>query len=166
MSRTALTALFAFLAVASQIRPVLALDDAPFAVAAVSANLVEIQIGQLAQQRAQSPQVKSFGEMLVRDHTSSHQKATALAAKLEQYAPTTLAGDQARIVATLSSLSGADFDRRFIDEAINAHNAAIQLFSPSTTSGNGDVKAFATESLPSLQAHLAAAQVLKSQLGR
>jgi putative membrane protein len=163
MKRLAMTTLVAMLLATGGL-PALALDDPAFAVAAVSANLLEIQIGQLAQQRGQNAQVKALGDTLVNDHTASHQKATALAAKLEQYAPTVLPGDQARVVATLSSLSGADFDRRFVDEVINAHNAAIQLYSPSTTSGNAEVKAFATESMRMFQTHLAAAQALKGQL--
>src|SRR5215212_9516417 len=127
--------------------PAFALDDPSFVVAAVSANLLEIQIGQQAQQKAQNAMVKALGEALVRDHIPAHQKAAALAAKLDQYAPTVLPGDQARVVTTLAGLSGAAFDTRFVDEVIAAHSMAIQLFTPSTTSGNADVKAYATETL-------------------
>jgi putative membrane protein len=154
----------AFLALAEAL-PAWALDDASFAVAAVSANLQEIQMGQQAQQKAQNPQVKAFGDTLVKDHIAAHQKAAALAAKLEQYAPTVLPGDQARAVSQLSPLSGAAFDRRFLDEVIAGHNAAIQLFTPSATSANPDVKAYATETLATLRAHLASAQALRMQVG-
>ncbi len=144
--------------------PALALDDPSFAVAAVSANLQEIQMGQAAVQRAQNAQVKALGDTLVKDHGPAHQKAVALAAKLEQYAPTVLPGEQARVVTTLQSLSGAAFDQRFVDEVIAAHNAAIQLFTPSASSSNAEVKAYATETLTALRAHLATAQALKTTL--
>jgi putative membrane protein len=144
--------------------PALALDDPSFAVAAVSANLQEIQMGQAAQQRGQNPQVKALGDTLVKDHIPAHQKAAAIAAKLEQYAPTTLPSEQARVVTTLQSLSGAEFDRRFVDEVIAAHTAAITLFTPSAASADVDVKAYATETLAVLRAHLATAQALKTQL--
>jgi putative membrane protein len=158
-------AMLAALAVAAGILPARALDDAPFAVAAVSANLYEIQLGQQAQQKAQNPAVKAFGETLVKDHVASHQKAAVLAARLDQYAPTTLPFDQTRTMATLSSLTGAAFDRRFLDEVIAAHNAAIPVFTASTASADAEVKAYATEALAALRAHLATAQMLRMQVG-
>jgi putative membrane protein len=154
-----------FLAAVGSALPARALDDAPFAVAAVSANLYEIQLGQQAQQRGQNAAVKAFGDTLVKDHLASHQKAAALAAKLEQYAPTTLAFDQARTLGQLATLTGAAFDRRLLDEVISAHNAAIPVFMASTTSANAEVKAYASEALASLRAHLVTAQTLRMQVG-
>ncbi|WP_309888797.1 DUF4142 domain-containing protein [Archangium sp.] len=42
-------------------------------------NLKEIKLGQLAQQNGMSPDVKSFGEMMVKDHTAADQKLMAMA---------------------------------------------------------------------------------------
>jgi putative membrane protein len=157
-------AAIALAALAWTASPAMALDDPSFAVAAVSANLQEIQMGQAAQQKAQNAQVKALGDTLVKDHIPAHQKAIALAAKLEQYAPTVLPADQARVVSQLQGMSGAAFDKGFVDEVIAAHTAAIQLFTPSAASSNAEVKAYATETLTALRAHLATAQALKTTL--
>jgi predicted outer membrane protein len=42
-------------------------------------NKAEVELGQFAQQKAQSPEVKEFAQMLVKDHTQAIQKLQALA---------------------------------------------------------------------------------------
>ncbi|MBA4166928.1 MAG: DUF4142 domain-containing protein, partial [Chitinophagaceae bacterium] len=43
--------------------------DSKFAVEAASGGMMEVQLGELAQQKASSQRVKDFGAMMVRDHT-------------------------------------------------------------------------------------------------
>ena len=45
--------------------------DQKFMENAIEGNLAEIQMGQLAQQKGQSEDVKSYGQMLVTDHTAA-----------------------------------------------------------------------------------------------
>src|SRR5262245_24757679 len=56
---------------------------------ALSGGQMEIQMGQLAQQKAQSQEVKNLGGALVRDHTQANQRLQQLATskniKVEQY---------------------------------------------------------------------------------
>jgi putative membrane protein len=67
----------------------------------------------------------------------------------------------------LSSLSGADFDAQIVNMMIVSHQDAITLFQ--NASGNagvrdGDLRNFAANKLPSLEAHLRDAQTLKTQV--
>ena len=54
-------------------------SDKMFLADAIQINLAEISIGELAQKNGGSDKVKSFGKMLVDDHTASNTKATSLA---------------------------------------------------------------------------------------
>jgi putative membrane protein len=44
--------------------------DLPFMQEVASANLMEVRLGELAQQRALTPAVKQFGQRMVSDHSS------------------------------------------------------------------------------------------------
>jgi predicted outer membrane protein len=46
--------------------------DKSFAISAAQSGLAEVQAGQLASQRATSPQVKQYGQKLVTDHTQAN----------------------------------------------------------------------------------------------
>ena len=46
---------------------------------AIEGNLAEIQMGQLAQKNGSSEGVRSFGQMLERDHTDANEKAMTVA---------------------------------------------------------------------------------------
>jgi putative membrane protein len=50
-----------------------------FLTEAIQINLAEISVGQLAEEKSGSDVGKSFGKMLVDDHTTSNSKAIALA---------------------------------------------------------------------------------------
>ena len=59
-----------------------------FITKAIEGNLAEIQMGQLAQQKADSDGVRSFGQQLVTDHTAANRSATSVANKLGVTPPT------------------------------------------------------------------------------
>jgi putative membrane protein len=48
--------------------------DQKFIDDAIQGNLAEVQMGQLAQQKPQSQEVKSYGEMLVTDHQANNER--------------------------------------------------------------------------------------------
>ena len=54
-------------------------SDKTFLADAIQINLAEISVGELAQKNGGSDKVKSFGKMLVDDHTASNTKATSIA---------------------------------------------------------------------------------------
>src|ERR1041384_7692512 len=94
--------------------------DPQIAMIAVTADSVDIDAGKLAVEKSSNPKVKEFGQMMVRDHTSVNKKATDLAKKLnltpEESDPSrTLKADGDKNLEKLRGLTGAEFDKAYID---------------------------------------------------
>lgn len=77
----------------------------------------------------------------------------------------TLPADQAMTgvdaVPQLQNLKGKAFDVAFVDQMIADHLQAIRDFQQAAAGPDGEVKAFAAKTLPTLQKHLQEAQNLK-----
>jgi putative membrane protein len=128
----------------------LAKSDTAFLTEAIQINLAEISVGDLAQKSGGSDDVKSFGKMLVDDHTASNTKATSLAQSNGVTPPTEPKAAEKQKHDELAKLSGADFDREFAKAMVKGHE------------GDDDIAKFAQETLPTLQKHLKTAQTLQS----
>jgi putative membrane protein len=139
----------------------LAKSDTAFLTEAIQINLAEISVGDLAQKNGGSDDVKSFGKMLVDDHTASNTKATSLAQANGVTPPTEPKAADKQKHDELAKLSGADFDREFAKAMVKGHEEAISKFE-AASKGDDDIAKFAQETLPTLQKHLKTAQTLES----
>ena len=139
----------------------LAKSDTAFLTEAIQINLAEISVGDLAQKNGGSDDVKSFGKMLVDDHTASNTKATSLAQANGVTPPTEPKAADKQKHDELAKLSGADFDREFAKGMVKGHEEAISKFE-AASKGDDDIAKFAQETLPTLQKHLKTAQTLES----
>ena len=135
--------------------------DATFLTDAIQINLAEISVGDLAQKNGGSDDVKSFGKMLVQDHTASNTKATSLAQANGITPPTEPNAAEKKLHDELAKLSGMEFDREFAKAMVKGHEDAIAKFE-AASKGDDDVAKFAQETLPTLQEHLKTAQSLAS----
>jgi putative membrane protein len=140
---------------------VYAKSDTTFLTDAIQINLAEISVGDLAQQKGGSDDVRSFGKMLVDDHTASNTKATSLAQANGVTPPTEPNATDKKKHDELEKLSGAEFDREFSKAMVKGHEEAIGKFE-AASKGDDDVAKFAQETLPTLQKHLKTAQSLAS----
>src|ERR1051325_10763963 len=136
-------------------------SDPTFLNEAIQINLAEISVGQLAQDKGGSDDVKSFGKMLVDDHTAANSKATALAQANGVTPPTEPKAADKQKHDELAKLSGAEFDREFAKAMVKGHEEAISKFE-AASKGDDDIAKFAQETLPTLQKHLKTAQTLES----
>jgi putative membrane protein len=136
-------------------------DEQMFVREAVQANLAEVQLGELAAQRAETETVRKFGETLRMDHQAALQRATNLAKSLKVEAPTDPSAETRGIFEGLSQLSGSEFDAAFVSHMITLHESAIAKYSRSANSDNDAVAAMVADSLPKLKAHLSMAQALQ-----
>ncbi|MBD2041728.1 DUF4142 domain-containing protein [Microcoleus sp. FACHB-672] len=129
--------------------------DKDFVMKAAQDNLAEIQLGQLAAEKATSDAVKEFGQMMVEHHTQATQELTQLARQKGLTLPTDMGEENRAKVERLSKLSGREFDSAYMQEMVNAHTEDVSLFQSQTQQGQAqDLKAWAAQKLPLLQEHL------------
>jgi putative membrane protein len=135
------------------------------------ANTADIETGQLAAQRAQSKDVREFGRMLSDVHTAVRQQGRDLAKKLgvtpklpEGYNG---AQEHAAVMQKLRGLSGAEFDRAFLEHEQAFHAAVLSAVKttllPAIT--NQELKDFVTSLAPAFEAHRLGAENLEKKIG-
>lgn len=127
----------------------------------------EIQSSEIAQQRAESSEVKSFARKIIDDHTEANKNLAQTARQAGTTVPEpTLAKKHTDIIADLRKKSGAQFDRTYVEAQVDAHQEAVQLFDDYSKKGdNAQFKQFATTTLPKLRQHLDLAKELKQSVG-
>lgn len=126
-------------------------------------GLAEVAAGKLAETKGTTPSVKQFGAMMVKDHGAANAKLNGIASAKGIKLPTEPNLTQKGKAELLEHKDGADFDREYIDGQINDHIAAEELLQKEIASGKDpEAKAFASEVLPKVQAHLQAVQGIKA----
>lgn len=129
--------------------------DADFAVKAADGGMAEVATGKLAAQHAQSPDVKAFGRQMVTDHSKANDELKAVAAKNAIDLPSEPSAKNKATAAQLAAMDEAAFDKAYVKLMVKDHEEDVALFKKEAASGNNaDVKAFAKETLPTLQHHL------------
>lgn len=128
-------------------------------------NLFEIQAGQLAVQKATNAEVKQFAQMMVRDHTRATDLIQQAAAERNITLPTDMGDQNQAVLARLSELSGAEFDRAYMTEMVNSHQKDVALARNQAQNGKDQaLKTLTAEKLPALEGHLRMAQELAQRL--
>lgn len=138
-------------------------DDGEFAVKAADGGMMEVQLGEYAQKNAASPQVKEFGALMVKDHTTGNEALKALAKQKNITLPTSLSNDKQKKVGDLTKLKGAEFDKEYMSFMVKDHKEDIEEFSEQAKDGkDAELKQWASEKVPVLQHHLREAEKLDS----
>ena len=128
---------------------------------AIEGNFAEVEMGQLAKKQASSDGVRSFGDMLEKDHSAANQKATAAATSLGMTPPTSPNKKQKADYEKMSKLSGAQFDKMFVTHMIADHKKDIKDYEKAAKKKDA-AGSYATETLPTLHKHLETAQSLSA----
>ena len=128
--------------------------DVKFLVEAASSSRMEIELGQMAQQKGVSQEVKNFGAMMVRDHTMATQELKSIVANKGASIPDTLMPKHMALMSRLNGLEGAAFDKAYMSVMRDAHENDIDEFEDETKDArDADVRAFASKQLPILKGH-------------
>jgi len=129
--------------------------DRTFVMQAGQLSMMEVELGRLAVQRGSSAGVKQYGQEMVEDHTRANQELMQLAMQKKVELPTEMSTQNTALIDRLSGLSGRSFDAAYKQAMIDSHNQAIALFQAQSQQGQDpELKAWATQKLPNLQAHL------------
>src|SRR5439155_7046975 len=155
----------------AQTSPSGAPTDPQIAMIVVTADNVDIAGGKLAAKKSSNPKVKEFAELMVRDHTSVNNQATQLAKKLnvtpeESATSRKLKSDGDKMIKKLEGLSGAAFDKAYIDNEVSYHEAVIGVVDntliPNTK--NAELKALLESAGPIFTSHLNHAKEAQASL--
>jgi putative membrane protein len=126
-------------------------------------NLQEVNAGQLAAQKAKRADVRSFGQMMVKDHGDAEQKLMQLAKLKNINIPQAASSDIQSDTALQNA--GDNFDRLYVHAMLSGHTSTVQMFETYATTGKDpDVRKFAQETLPTLKTHLAAISAIDKQI--
>jgi putative membrane protein len=140
--------------------------DAKFAMKAAQGGMAEVQLGQLAAQKASNPDVKAFGQQMVDDHTKANDQLKSVAAKENMTLPATLDSKDQALYTKLQNMSGADFDKMYVKSMVKDHQEDVKEFQKEADKGKDpQIKNFAAQTLPVLQQHLSKIQSIQSNMG-
>jgi putative membrane protein len=137
-------------------------SDSSFLKSAEEDGLYEIQAGKIALNKATDPQVKTFAQKLIDDHTKANQDIEQLAATKGVKLPTSPSLTEKAKLEALEHWSQSGFDHHFADGVgVSAHESDVKEFTKqSMDAKDPDVKALAAKQLPTLQEHLSMARQL------
>jgi putative membrane protein len=135
------------------------------------ANAADSTAGSVAATKGTAASVKAFARDMMRDHHKLRADGQALAKKLN-ITPAPPAGDSLPAMVQKesgdlsSAAKGADFDKKYIDDEVGAHQAVLAtLQSAQGAAQDSSLKKAITQAIPLIQAHLTKAQDIQSKLG-
>ena len=133
--------------------------DKTFMMKAAQGGMAEVELGQLATQKAEGQDVKKFGQRMVDDHSKANDQLKSIAQEKGVQLPTDLDAKDKALKDRLSKLSGEQFDRAYMRNMVQDHKKDVAEFQKEANSAKDpDVKNFAQQTLPTLQDHLKMAQ--------
>jgi putative membrane protein len=111
-------------------------SDKKFVQEVLQGGTAEVQLGQLASQKASSEDVKQFGQKMVDDHTKMGDQMKEVAQKEGISIPSEVQAKDKELETKLSSLSGDSFDNAYIKAMLKDHQHDLSEFKKEANSGN------------------------------
>ena len=144
----------------------LAPADRQFVRKAAQGGLAEVELGKLASEKAESSDVKQFGQRMVDDHTKANDQLKQVASEKGITVPNKLSAKDAATKARLEKLSGKAFDRAYMRDMVTDHTKDVSEFRmESKNAKDPAVKNFASQTLPTLKDHLKEAKSIAPKTG-
>jgi putative membrane protein len=140
-----------------------AMSDQEFVDFAGQTDMVEANLGQLAQSVASSQPVKDYAQMLVTDHTNDYHQLYDAAHQSNLKVPDAIDAEHNKtMIDPFQKLKGAAFDHHYVQEMVAGHTKAIAVYKKEAADAqNPGLKSYAEQALPVLQKHLDGAKALQ-----
>jgi putative membrane protein len=139
--------------------------DRAFASKAAMGGQAEVELGKLAQERASRDAVRQFGQRMATDHGKANGELMQMAKSKNLSLATELDSKHRQLRDKLAKLSGDAFDRAYMSEMVKDHKKDVADFKKQAEGGKDpELKAWASQMLPTLQDHLRLAQEVESQV--
>jgi putative membrane protein len=144
------------------------------------AGMAEVELGKMAAEKGSNAQVKNFGKMMVDDHTMAGDKLKMVASQHNVIVPNALDETHQQLRDRLAQLSGAEFDREYMDAMVDGHEDVVDQLGSRVDEANPSavvaeqsdnvvtsaINRWAAESYPVVQKHLENAKMIASNLDR
>jgi len=150
-----------------------AINDAQIAHIAVTANAIDSAAGEVAKKKGSAKSVKDFAQTMVSDHMGVNKQAVALATKLgvtpeDNDVSRQLKSGADESAATLSGLTGAAFDKAYIDREVAYHQAVADALDKTLipNAQNAELKGLLEKARPAFAAHLERAKDIQAKLSK
>jgi putative membrane protein len=135
--------------------------DQSFVREMMQSDAVEVQLGQLAQEKSQSDDVKQFAEKMVENRKRLDEQLAALAKQMDVSQPNGPDKKTKKEIEKMQALSGPQFDEEYIRTIEKAHEKDVKSFKQAAESSqNPNVQKTAQTDAPVIEQHLAAIQKL------
>jgi putative membrane protein len=139
-------------------------SDRDFVDKAALGGLLEVKLGQLAQQKGESQDVRNFGKRMVDDHSSVNSRLEEIAGRKGLKLPRELDDKHRERVDKLSKKTGAEFDRDYIKRMVDDHQDDVDEFEKAARDAKDpELKSFASATLPTLREHLSLAKQIRDR---
>jgi putative membrane protein len=144
--------------------------DREFVEGMIADGTAEVQLGRLVQEKSKNKEVREFAAMMVEDHTKAGAELREIAetaAIQTTPADADKSDEHNQLTERLSKLSGAEFDRAYIEAMVDDHQKAVDAAEDKSEGATNDhVKQWAAKALPTLRKHLEQAKQLQEKLER
>ena len=139
--------------------------DQTFVTQAAIAGMAEVELGKMATQSGSNAKVKSFGQQMATDHTKAGDELKSIATAKGMTLPTSLDPMHQATRDKLAKLSGAEFDRAYMEAMVSGHQTVAKNMMTEASSGSDrELKAFAAKTVPTVQMHLKMAQDIQKEV--
>jgi len=128
--------------------------DIKFADKAAIGGMAEVALGNLALQKTSNQKIKDFANMMVTDHTKANNELMGIAKAKNISLPAAVDAEHQQKMDDLSKLSGADFDKAYVNAMVAGHKSTLTLMRNEAASGkDADLKKFADKTSAVVQMH-------------
>jgi putative membrane protein len=139
--------------------------DKEFVQKAIMGNRAEVDAGNLALQKSNNADVKSFAQKMVDDHTAMLNDMNKVAEELHIKAPQSASRKDKAEAAKMSAMSGSAFDSAYVKAMVKDHKKDVaELTKESNSASIPEVKDAATKALPVVKGHLEMIQGIEKNM--
>jgi len=139
-------------------------QDRVFLKEALEGGMAEVQLGQLALQKSNNPDVKQFAQRMVDDHTRMGDQLKPIAQQIGVKLPDGPSKKDKAIIAKLQALNGDDFDKAYMKDMVKDHKSDLTAFQSESDQGSSPaVKNAATQGAQIITQHLQMAEQINGK---
>jgi putative membrane protein len=139
--------------------------DTAFAIKAASGGIAEVAMGKLALTKSSDAKIKAFANMMITDHGKANTQLINIANAKHITLPSGPDTEHQMKMDSLSKLSGADFNKAYVDAMIAGHQKTLTLMQDEAKNGKEtDLRSFAAQTAPIVQMHLDSIMSIKANM--